>query len=104
MSAQSARFVPVAIFPRLLFSEPFNAPGEEYQVVLASLSTPPEATLFFHSDSVIFPFCCGRRVSPAPWKIPAPVMAIFSRPSAVMGDWHLAAFTPSKEDSTSGYC
>ena len=91
-------------FPILLVSEPFNAPADGYQFDLSSLKTPPVLINRFHSDSVTFPFFKGRHASPPPLKIPCPVIAILTASVAEIGDWHLAASTPSNEATFKGYC
>ena len=83
---------------------PLIDPSLGYQTSPFSLSTPPEATSFFHWLEVIFPFFTGRQVSPFPSITPLPVMAMFSAPLADIGDWQRRVSSPSNEVLIMGYC
>ncbi len=76
----------------IMFGRPASSvPGviaacEGYQVSPALLSTPPDATSAAHCGGVIFDFFTGRHASPDPSITPWPVIAIFERPVAVIGE------------------
>src|SRR5438093_6435424 len=103
MSSKSFRLFPGASTPALGVVLPLSDFSEGYQVLPSSLTTPPEATFFFHSFSVRRSLPMARQASPLPSITPAPVIATFSRLAPETGDWLRAAGRPSQLPSTSGY-
>src|SRR5665647_2589566 len=74
-----------------------------YHVLPFSPNKPPEATNFFHCESVSFSFLTARQDSPDPSKRPFTVMEIFSRLRPVTSDIQRHVLKPSKLVSTKGY-
>src|SRR5690606_31605503 len=102
-SMKSTAVCPAWPLPAFWVVAPRRELSGGYQILPASSTTPPDATSFFHCESVHLSRFTIRQAPPFPSITPAPVIAIFSNVLPEIVFWVRQAGSPSQFDSTISY-